>query len=123
MTLNPLGLVAALVTFGAVWLGHVAVRAIEARAPVLWPPIAGAVVLGLACEAGALLAGSLTVSAALGIAGVTLLWDGLEFVRQDRRVARGHAPANPHNPRHARYLAAGTATIANVLAREPEYES
>jgi hypothetical protein len=34
-------------------------------------------------------------------------------------VAKGHAPANPANPRHARLLAAGGATTVDWLARHP----
>jgi len=55
-----------------------------------------------------------------GILGVTLLWDALEFYRQQRRIQRGHAPANPNNPRHARILAEFTsATTIDWLDRDP----
>ncbi len=103
MTLNTIGLVAAAATFFSVWAGHVAVRAIEARVARLWIPIAVSAGLGLALEVAALFS-PLPVSAALGIVGITLLWDALEFRRQHGRVARGHAPANPMNPRHARLI-------------------
>jgi hypothetical protein len=42
--------------------------------------------------------------AVLGILGITLLWDALEMTRQQRRICKGHAHANPDNPRHARIL-------------------
>jgi hypothetical protein len=59
-------------------------------------------------------------SAALGILGITFLWDALEFFRQEKRVRIGRAPANPRNPRHARFLSdLQTATILNPLDRDP----
>jgi hypothetical protein len=117
--MNTLGLVTALSTFAAIWLGHISVRKIEAIAPVLELPIAGAVLLGLACAGLSLSMSDPAWAAALGIFGITFLWDALEFKRQQRRVQRGHAPANPANPRHAAYLQAGRATTAHLLRREP----
>ncbi len=59
-------------------------------------------------------------SAALGILGITCLWDALEFVRQQKRVRKGHAPANPANLRHARFLSENpSATREDLLKREP----
>lgn len=117
--MNILGWVSALSTFVGIWLGHVAVRKIEASAPVLGLPIAGAVLLGLAFEGVSLGMQNPAVSAALGILGITFLWDALEFKRQERRVKIGHAPANPSNPRHAAFLRAGLGTTAQLLKREP----
>jgi integral membrane sensor domain MASE1 len=119
MTLNGIGLVAAVATFLSVWLGHVSVRKIEYHAPKLWPPMLIAMLLGLALELGALLSDSLYASAALGIVGITVLFDAFEFRRQFKRVKKGHAPANPHNPRHAPLLATGQATTIEWLDREP----
>jgi hypothetical protein len=119
MTLNGIGFVAAAATFLCVWLGHVSVRKIEYHAPKLWPPMLIAALLGLTLELGALLSGNLYMSAVLGIAGITVLFDALEFRRQFKRVKKGHAPANPHNPRHAPLLATGQATTIEWLDREP----
>ncbi len=120
MSLNWMGAMAAAATFLSIWLGHVGVRKIEAAAPALWVPASLAAALGLALEAGALLTHSLFISGTLGIVGMTLLFDALEFYRQHRRVMHGHAPANPRNPRHARLLAAHpTATTVDGLRREP----
>lgn len=120
MTLNWLGLAAGTAAFLAIWFGHVGVRKIEAAAPNLWLTTAAALFLGLVLETAALLTGSRWLSGVLGIVGVTLLWDALEFWRQQKRVAHGHAPANPQNPRHARLLAANqSATPINWLDREP----
>jgi integral membrane sensor domain MASE1 len=117
--LNGIGLVAAIATFLSVWLGHVSVRKIEYHAPKLWPPTVIAVLLGLALELGALLSDNLYVSAVLGIVGITVLFDALEFHRQFKRVKKGHAPANPNNPRHVPLLATGQATTIERLDREP----
>ncbi len=98
--LQPAGLIFGLTAFFSIWLGHVLVRALEYRLAWLpWPLFLAA---GLAAEAAALLARDLLLSGVLGIVGMTLLWDALEFRRQERRVRRGHAPANPANPRHQR---------------------
>ena len=54
------------------------------------------------------------------ILGVTLLWDALEFFRQQKRIKHGHAPANPNNPRHAKILAEyPDATTIDWLDRNP----
>jgi hypothetical protein len=119
MMLNGIGLVAALATFLSVWLGHVSVRKIEYHAPRLWAPMLIAALVGVALELGALLSDNLYVSAALGIVGITVLFDALEFRRQFKRVKKGHAPANPNNPRHAPLLATGRATTIDWLEREP----
>lgn len=120
MTLNWIGLVAAAATFFGIWFGHVGVRKIEAASPSLWLPTAIAVALGLALEIGALLSGRLYLSGALGIVGMTVLFDALEFTRQHNRVKHGHAPANPNNPRHARLLAEHkSARTTDWLKREP----
>ena len=120
MTLNWIGVVAALAAFFSIWFGHVGVRKIEAASPTLWVPTVIALALGLALEAGALFADNLYLSGALGIVGMTVLFDALEFTRQHNRVKHGHAPANPRNPRHARLLAESTsATTVDWLGRDP----
>jgi hypothetical protein len=120
MNLNWIGLAAALGAFFGIWFGHVAVRKIEFVVPDIRPPTWIAAAGGLVLEAASLAAGNLAVSALLGILGVTLLWDALEFGRQQNRVKHGHAPANPNNPRHARILAEHPeATAFDWLARSP----
>ncbi len=118
-SLNTIGVVAALATFLGVWIGHVTVRKVEYRARDLRVPILSAVIIGLALEAVAVSSASLTVSGACGILGMTALFDALEFRRQFKRVKKGHAPANPNNPRHAPLLAKGKATTSDLLKREP----
>lgn len=96
------GLVFGVTAFLGIWLGHVLVRELEYRLAWLpWPLFLAA---GLGVEVAALLARDPLLSGVLGIAGMTLLWDAIEFRRQERRVRRGHAAANPANPRHRRLL-------------------
>lgn len=120
MSLQWIGLVAALSVFFGIWIGHVGVRTIESISSTIWLPTLLAVLAGLALELWSLLSGNSYVSAATGILGITLLWDALEFIRQERRVKEGHAPANPDNPRHARILSEfPTATTVDLLDRDP----
>lgn len=120
MEINLTGLSSALATFIGIWWGHVAVRYFEARLADIRPAMVVAVLLGLGLWAGAVLSASAPVSAALGIFGITLLWDAFEFYRQEKRVKNGHAPANPNNPRHARILAEyPCATTLDLLKRDP----
>lgn len=120
MQLNYLGLVSALAAFLNIWWGHVAVRKIESVALRLWPPMLIFIVLGIGAETVAVLSDNVYLSAAFGIAGVVFLWDAFEFHRQQKRVKRGHAPANPDNPRHARILADhSTASFIDWLDRDP----
>lgn len=120
MPLNLTALAAALATFLGIWLGHVSVRRVEARAANLALPVGACIALGLALEAASLFTASRPLSAALGIFGLTVLWDALEFRRQEARVKRGRAPANPANPRHQRILAEHpAATTLDWLKREP----
>lgn len=121
MEINTLGLTAALTAFLAIWLGHVAVRKVEAEARDIRIPIIIAIALGLLTEYCSLITDHLSLKTALGILGVTLLWDAFELHRQENRVKHGHAPANPDNPRHARFLADPNlhATTLDLLKRDP----
>lgn len=120
MNLSWIGLIAAISVFTGIWLGHVSVRKIEFISPSVWLPSLVALLLGLILETASILTSNMYLSAAFGIFGITLLWDALEFWRQHRRVAKGHAPANPDNPRHARLLSANrSATTIDWLDRDP----
>ena len=117
---NTLGVTAAITAFLAIWIGHVAVRKIEAASHVITIPIVVSIVLGLVTEYCSLVTVNLQLSTVFGIIGVTLLWDAFEFIRQQKRIRKGHAPANPNNPRHAKILAEySTATTQDLLKREP----
>ena len=120
MEINTLGLTAAVTAFLSIWLGHVAVRKIEATSRTIWIPTITALALGLLTEYCSLITDNLSLKTALGILGVTLLWDAFELHRQEKRVKHGHAPANPRNPRHAKILAEHpTATTLDLLKRDP----
>ena len=120
MELNYVGLVAALSTFAGVWFGYVAVRRIESISPTIWLPTTVFAVAGFSLEWFSLSTSNLFLSIASGILGFTLLWDALEFTRQQNRIKKGHAPANPNNPRHARLMQEyPAATTLDLLKREP----
>lgn len=121
MELNWLGPASAAATFFGVWIGHVSVRKIEREVECIWIPAALALLLGIGLLTASFLTSNLILSAICGILAVTLLWDALEIaVRQPNRVKHGHAPANPHNPRHAQILAANPeATTIDLLERNP----
>jgi hypothetical protein len=118
--MNPIGLTAAAAAFVGIWFGHVAVRKIEANAPIIWLPAILLACAGGALEYWAAAIDNPALAVAAGIIGITLLWDALELFRQEGRVRRGHAPANPTNPRHKRLLKAFAtrATQCDPLKRE-----
>ena len=118
--MNFIGLIAALTAFFSIWFGHVAVRKIEFISPTIWLPTSIFAALGLIVEFLSLFAANHSLSTALGILGITLLFDALEFSRQQNRIKKGHAPANPDNPRHVQILAEQpAATTLDLLKREP----
>jgi hypothetical protein len=121
MEINPLGLTAAVTAFLSIWIGHVSVRKIEAITVNLWKPMVIAIALGLTLEYAAISISNRPLSTVCGILGITLLWDALEFMRQSHRILKGHAPANPNNPRHAAMLVEPNtrATTLNLLNRDP----
>jgi hypothetical protein len=120
MPFNSIGLVAAASTFLGVWFGHVAVRKIESISRTIWFPTSIFATGGMICLWLSLSTSNFQLSTATGILGFTLLWDALEFTRQQNRIKKGHAPANPDNPRHARLLREHPlATTLDLLKREP----
>ena len=120
MNLNLIGLVSALAAFFGIWFGHVAVRKIESISATIWLPGTLFTLFGIALEWLSLNTSHFLLSAPLGIIGFTLLWDALEFKRQQNRIKKGHAPANPENPRHAQFLREhASATPLDLLKRDP----
>ena len=120
MELNYVGFIAAASTFIGVWFGHVAVRKIESISRTIWLPTTAFAVVGFALEWFSLSTSNLYLSAGFGILGFTFLWDALEFTRQQNRIKKGHAPANPSNPRHERLMRESTAvTTLDLLKRDP----
>lgn len=120
MEIHTLGLTAAVAAFLSIWGGHVAVRKIEFVSPTIWLPTVDFAILGITCEWLSLSTFNLQLATALGILGITLLFDAFELTRQQQRIIKGHAPANPNNPRHAKILAEhSSATTLDLLKREP----
>ncbi|WP_322487554.1 DUF4491 family protein [Chloroflexus sp.] len=117
--LQTSGLWLALATFLSIWWGHVGVRWLEAKSADIRPPMVVLIIAGHILNVAALFAPNVTIGGVCSVVGIALWWDAFELVRQDRRVRHGHAPANPNNPRHARYLAEGKATLHDPLDREP----
>ncbi len=118
--MNMLGPIAAITAFFSIWFGHVAVRKVEFLSPTIWLPTTIFAALGLTVEYLSLSTAHRPLSTFFGILGITLLFDALEFTRQQKRVKKGHAPANPNNPRHAKILAEhSSATTFDLLKREP----
>ncbi len=103
----------AAVTFLTIWWGHVLVRIVHyffGTKPA--PAIFG---LGLIALLGSTRSPDFW-AAALGIIGITLLWDAFELHRQEARVRQGHAPLNPR----VHKVAAGL--LAMQLAQQPRLE-
>lgn len=120
MILNPIGAYAAITTIISIWFGHVMVRTLEAKLTKLKPVIIICVILGVVMEFGSMIMVERSLSSILGILSITFFWDTLEIFRQERRVQKGYAPANPYNPRHAAILANfPSATTVNLTARNP----
>lgn len=118
--INFIGLATALAAFLGIWLGHVIVRKVEYVSPTLWQPILVTTLLGLICEYLSLQNETYWLSAVFGILGITLLWDAFEFMRQEKRVIKGRAPANPSNPRHINFLReCPETTVIDLLKRSP----
>jgi hypothetical protein len=118
--MNPLGFLAATTAFLAIWLGHVSVRKIEFASATIWKPATVFAIFGIILEALSLSGVNRPLSVVFGITGITLLWDAFEFIRQQKRIIIGHAPANPNNPRHLKIMADhNSATTFDLLKRAP----
>jgi hypothetical protein len=118
--MNWIGLIAAITAFLAIWLGHVAVRKIEVVSPTIWFPSTILAASGVVLEILSLFSINHPLATIFGITGITLLWDAFELTRQQKRIIKGYAPANPNNPRHAKILAEHpSATTLDLLKREP----
>ena len=120
MELNVVGIVVAASTFFGVWFGHVAVRKIESVSTTIWLPTVSFAVVGITFDLFSVFTSHFLLSTASGILGFTFLWDALEFTRQQNRIKKGHAPANPNNPRHARLMREHSTVITiDLLKRDP----
>lgn len=89
MTLQWAGLILSGTTFATIGIGHVLVRRLYPIVGVKAGPVCW--LLGLITYYGSIQAASDLLSGVLGVVAITLVWDGIEFFRQRRRVARGEA--------------------------------
>ena len=96
MTVEWTGPVLAAVTVATIGLGHVTVRKVNYLFGTV--PAIPLFFLGAGILAASLFVSSDLLSAILGIVGVTTVWDGVEVIRQEKRVRSGHAPENPKRP-------------------------
>jgi len=125
MQINAVGLVSAIMAFLGIAFGHVVVRWLEFRVARLGIAFLAFLTGGFGIEVLSLAVNQLYLKILLGISGMTFLWDAIELFRQQRRVQRGHAPANLHNPRHRRFLdqPASSATTIDRLRDEFPYST
>lgn len=122
MELSLVGIVSALATFSGIAFGHILVRWLEYRVAHIWMPFLAFLTLGFLFEFFSYSIINLYTKIAFGILGITFLWDAVELFRQQRRVRRGHAPANPRNPRHRWFLESpGTSATTIDFLRDEIY--
>ena len=86
MSLQPAGVILAAVTFATIGAGHVLVRRLHACFGTR--PAFPLFALGLSVLYASTLVKANWLSGALGITAVTVLWDGVEMFRQERRARR-----------------------------------
>ena len=104
LDINDIGLITGLSLFLGIWLGHVGVRKLEFNFANIKLLSMLFFLMGCILEWISITGEILEWKVIFGVIGVTLIWDALELFRQEKRVQRGHAPANPSNPRHQRIL-------------------
>lgn len=84
MDLQWAGPILAVATFSTIGIGHVLVRRFHARfgtRPAIPLFVSGVLVL-----AASVFAANNLLSGVLGITAITLLWDGIEIFRQEKRM-------------------------------------
>lgn len=86
MNLEWAGSILAIVTFAAIGFGHVLVRRLHARFGTR--PAIPLFAAGLLLLVSSLLVPLDLISGSLGITAITILWDGVEIYRQEKRMRR-----------------------------------
>jgi hypothetical protein len=84
VSLQWAGLVLALTTFVTIGAGHVMVRRLHARFGVR--PAIPFFIIGSMILIFSIFNSLNLISAVLGITGITLVWDGIEIYRQEKRM-------------------------------------
>jgi hypothetical protein len=118
LPLQAAGPILAVVTFLTIWWGHVLVRIVHyyfGMSPIPVVFVGGALLLFISTQTSSDL-----LSAALGIVGLTLVWDSFELYRQELRVRQGHAPLNPRVHRVAAGLLAATLAADKPISEEDD---
>ncbi len=94
--INYTGPILAFTVFATIGIGHVLVRFLNYHLGTL--PGIPFLLSGIASLISSIWISSNLWSSIVGIVGITLFWDGVEFYRQEKRVKKGHAPENPKRP-------------------------
>ncbi len=95
MTLQWAGPILAFITFAAIGIGHVLVRRLHARFGTR--PGVPLFLAGILLMAGSALAAEDLLSGALGMIAVTVIWDGIEIFRQEKRYQRDRLQKEARN--------------------------
>ena len=96
MSLEWAGPIFAVTTLVTIAMGHHLVRKLNYHFGT-WPAIP-LFVLGVTVFAVSFLVVSDIAGGVLGIVGLTTIVDGVEILKQENRIAKGHAPMNPNRP-------------------------
>ncbi len=86
------GIIIAVVALAGIGFGHVFVRKFTYRYGIKFAPLVLVIGLGLMYLS---LHYSDLWSAIMGVFGITVVWDGVEIYRQEKRIKEGWAEANP----------------------------
>jgi len=96
MNFESAGPIFAVTTVVTIAVGHHLVRKLNYHLGTR--PAVPLFVLGALIFAASFLVANQIGSGVLGIVGLTTIVDGVEIIRQEKRIARGHAPMNPERP-------------------------
>ena len=93
---NYVGPILMLVVFITIGIGHISVRYLNYHYGT--KPGIPLLALGFGLLAYTLYIPSDLWSSVVGIIGMTVVWDGVEIFKQEKRIIKGHAPENPKRP-------------------------
>jgi hypothetical protein len=89
VNLEWISVILASLTVGTIAFGHVFVKRMHTRFGTR--PAVPLLILGILVLASSTISNSDSVSAVVGILGVTTFWDGIEVFQQEKRVRRDQA--------------------------------